>query len=144
MKVDYTTMELHQGNERLLMSRFLFKILLSQRERVVWLWVLSLYPKNLSGATFWVAGAPNLQSSLKSSCSLGVVVGYCGDGASTGCKDVTKLKLWFNQEKLNYQRSPEIIWLCNSHEPAWLPMYYWAEKIKSNKVLDNFIFFRNL
>ena len=40
--------------------------------------------------------------------NLGVVVGCCGS-CGTGCKDVTKLKLWFNQEKLNYQRSPEII-----------------------------------
>ena len=38
----------------------------------------------------------------------------CPGGAGAGvleCRvqDVMKLKLWFNQEKLNYQRSPEII-----------------------------------
>ena len=37
MKGDYTTMELCGGNERLLMSGFLFEILLSQRRRFVWL-----------------------------------------------------------------------------------------------------------
>ena len=73
--------------------------------------------------------------------SAGVVVVECRvlPGAAGLCRvqDVMELKLWFNQEKLNYQRSPEIIILIVQFTWSWLTSSYQHQQIKFHKFSNN-------